>query len=95
LNILLGLKVFLAFIASIRQSDVKRKTILCKAILSGDAAEAALLGGGEVNICPTKVNLYSAQLTFFIFENKTKLSALWVIRNCNEILLTIVILGIR
>jgi len=51
--------------------------------------------GGKVNSCPTKVNLYSAELTFVIFEMKTKLSALWVIRNCNKIFLTILILGIR
>jgi hypothetical protein len=47
LNILLGLKVFLGFIASIRQGDVKRKTILCKAVLSGDAVEAASPVGGK------------------------------------------------
>ena len=38
---------FLGFIASIQQSDVERKTILCKAVLSCDAAEAASPGGGE------------------------------------------------
>ena len=50
--------------------------------------------GGKVNSCPTKVNLYSAELTFVIFEKKTKLSASWAIRNCNKIFLTIVMLGI-
>jgi hypothetical protein len=92
LNVLLGLKVFLGFIVSTQQSDVKRKTILCKA--SGIAAEAAS-SGGKVNSCPTKVNLYSAELTFVIYGKKTKLSALWVIRNCNKIFLTFVNLGKR
>ena len=87
---------FFGFIFSIRQSDVERKTILCKAVLSGDAAEAASSGGGrKVNSCPTKVNLYTAELIFVIFEKKRKSSALWVTRNCNKVFLTIVMLGVR
>ena len=66
---------FLGFIASIRQSDVKRKTILCKAVLSCDAAEAASSGGGgggESKQLPhqSKFVYCRTNLCYFRKENK-------------------------